>query len=172
MTDYVIFTVPLELTLHYRPIRDEFLNVVNAALLSILQSASLLDALPWFTINIISAVEASTNLHWYAMSGSLDHVKFIESDWSKLVEENFPTRVERTKIVQTLGDIYEALGSVSQRDVPDDWRILTIPIELPLLNVRHFSSVDSTSISYNFVIEIDELMTTTDSQCRSVIDYF
>ena len=99
--------MPLELTLHYRPIRDEFLSVVNAVLLSSLRSASLEDFLPWFTVNVISAVESSTNLHWYGMSGSLDHLQFVETDWIKLVEENFPTRVESKKIVETLVEIYE-----------------------------------------------------------------
>lgn len=100
-----------------------------------IQAADLEAHLPWFTSHVIPAVEEATNLHWYGVSGSLAHLQFTSEKWTQSIEENWSSKEERPVVVETLQRIYERLVEVSSADVEDDWRKLTIPVELPCLNV-------------------------------------
>lgn len=70
----LIIPAPLQLTLKYRPIQEEFLTLVKSAISSACSSASLEESNQWFLDNLLPAIEAATNLHWFGVSGSLEHL--------------------------------------------------------------------------------------------------
>lgn len=101
-------------------------------------------------------VEASISLHSYAVNSHLRHLAFDEAKWSDLVEQQYPNEQEQIDATELVRRVYEASlisyarcpspGSLSsyvqrlrtepEQEESDAWRTLTIPVDLPALDVN------------------------------------
>ena len=71
-----------------------------------IESAQLSQQKQFFNDRMIPILSAATNLHWFGISGSLDHLRFEEERWSGIARESFGVK-ESKSILECVGKIYE-----------------------------------------------------------------
>ncbi|ORY76938.1 trafficking protein particle complex subunit 10 [Leucosporidium creatinivorum] len=124
---------PLRLTLTYCSVEDQLQARIHEAITSVIASSDFIDDVRWFLELVSAEICARTNLHEFSTGGRFDHLQFRQEAWSPVVELRFGTRAEQA--LEAVRMIYEALREGGAQEPETAWRTLTIPVELPSLNI-------------------------------------
>lgn len=124
---------------------------IHEAIHSVIASSDFVDDVRWFLEHVATEISARTNLHEFSTEGKLDHLVFEQEAWSQVVELRFGKVAKQA--LEDIRRIYEVnceeshccsgltlfsgqtLRDGGAQEPETAWRTLTIPVELPSLNV-------------------------------------
>ncbi|SCV73847.1 BQ2448_6277 [Microbotryum intermedium] len=135
---------PLRLTLTYCTLEEDIRNRVAVAVETFISTSPFLSTLePWLLDSIGNEAVASTSVEEFAIDPHFRSLEFDEALWNARISSLAITNEEQ--VLNAVRQVFDALSNEAPSDstskVEPPWRQLTIPVDLPSLNVLNLVHV-------------------------------